>query len=215
VRFTGIVHELVEPALRERGIPIEEAPFLVHHYPHLRDTRRLKAKQNLYLRLGQRKVVNSPGDATALIELGDQHSEMKQYEAALKTYREALALAPDRARVWKDVGGLLLLLGHGPQATRALDIALELDPAMAEAWRNLGVVHVESNNFPRAVECFTRALEINPAWRDGHRYLSIALESAGRIEEALTAAREAVKQDPASRLARDQLQHLEKRTGST
>ena len=199
--YAGPVHELIRPALEERGIAIRNSDVPIHHYPLVRPAERIAAKRDLYLRLGTDKVRSHPNDPNAHAELGHQYADMGDYAKAAHAYRQALQLDPKNGTLLKDLGNMLHLLGRPTDAVRALRLAVQCDPALSEAWRNLGVIHTTQDEWQAAADCFARAVELGPAWKDGPRYLSVALDGAGKLREAATASEAAVTANPGSREA--------------
>ncbi len=69
----------------------------------------------------------------ALLGLGESYAGRGDWAAALKTWGQALALAPDEARVYLALGRGSLAQGHFDQAVSYLTRALRLRPTAAEA----------------------------------------------------------------------------------
>jgi tetratricopeptide (TPR) repeat protein len=64
-------------------------------------------------------------------------AERRQYDRAVKEYRRDLALNPDRAASWRDLGLLYMRRGRRAQARQCLARARALDPKDQEAAVNL------------------------------------------------------------------------------
>lgn len=176
-RFEGKVHELVNASLEARGITMHLCDTPIHHYPLAKSPERVRAKQEMYLRLGIAKAAAAPGDPNVFAELGHQYIELGDYLQAVMAYRQALERAPSSAVVMKDLGSALYLLQRRDEARRAFELAIKTEPHFADAWRNLGVVHADAHEWARALECFERALACDPAWPDGPRYVRTAREA--------------------------------------
>jgi len=176
-RFEGRVHELVNRSLEAQGIEAVLCDILIHHYPFARSPERIRAKQEMYLRLGLEKVAESPDDPNAHAELGHQYAELGDYPRAAQAYRQAVALAPSNAVLLKDLGSALYLMRRGDEARRAFDLAVKIDPGLADAWRNLGVLHAGAKEWDRALACFERAFACDPAWAEGPRYIQTARDT--------------------------------------
>lgn len=174
VQFEGRVHELVTQSLMRLGVPIAPAPVPIHHYGAARPPDQLAEKAQFYLRLGAQKAEESPEDANAWAELGNQCAELGQYAPAAAAYREALKRRPDDAVVLKDLGGVLHLIGRSAEAEAFLRLAIAADPGCAEAWRNLGVVEADAGRWDEAVACFERLVALHPAHAGYQAYLAEA-----------------------------------------
>lgn len=176
--FEGRIHELVNDSLERQGIHIMTADVPVHHYPLLRSPERLRGKQELYLRLGLRKVETEPGNPQAWVELGRQYVEVGNFGQAAAAYREAARRAPASADVLKELGAVLLLGGRVAEAEKAFVLAVQLAPDLDDAWRNLGILHAGAGRWAEAARCFQRAAELRPDSAELHRALGEALAHA-------------------------------------
>jgi len=84
---------------------------------------------------------------SALFALGD----LSAAEAALQ---QSLALEPDYADAWCDLGATLLAAGRPEEAWRMFDRALELDSGHIEALYNMGNLCRQSADFAGALKCY-------------------------------------------------------------
>jgi O-antigen biosynthesis protein len=175
--FEGKVHELVNRSLDARGIAAILCDVPIHHYPFAKPPERIRAKQEMYLRLGIAKVADTPDDPNAYAELGNAYLELGDYPGAAKAFREALERAPSNAALLKDLGAALYLMQRRDEARRAFELAVKIDPGLADAWRNLGVVHGDAREWPQALTCFERALVCDSTWADGPRYIQTARDA--------------------------------------
>lgn len=206
IGFDGRVHELVNKSLAREGIPIETCEIPVHHYPLDKDAKRLAEKRQLYIRLGEAKILEHPGDARLHAELGNQYCEVGEIGKALKAYKNAVRLEPDNALWMRDLGAALLLAGAYPQAVQALRIAVARDERLEDAWQNLGIAHLHEQQWPEAETALRRALECSDVPGDRHRYLALALDPQGKRSEAVACLKEALTREPRNEQARVLLQ---------
>lgn len=137
-RFRGEVHEMVETSLREAGIMIRQAPFVVHHYGELEeDPGRLAAKRQRYFEIGRRKLEANPDDLTALAELAVQAGELGNFAEAITLWDRLLSSRPDNVEALFNKGYNLMMLKRYEESLVASQQALELDPDLKEAAFNL------------------------------------------------------------------------------
>jgi len=195
-KFQGMVHELVNQSLEQKGVRVLESPVPVHHYPLLKGAERIREKQENYLQLGKEKAAANPTDPLAFAELGNQYAEMGDWQNAATSYSQSLKIDGRNPGVLRDLGGALHMLQRPEEAKRALQLSLEIDATQPAAWRNMGVVLAEQKQWEGAAECFRSALRLDPAWPDGHRYLSVAIEGMGRIEDAVVESRLSLEKNP-------------------
>jgi len=132
VRYRGSVHEDLSASVDAAGLPIREIDVPIHHFGKVRDEAVMARKQDLYTRLGERKVAGDPADAQALYELGVQYLELERREESLDLFRRALDADPAphvEARAAAFLGGVLADDGDFDAAIPVLDAALERNPA--------------------------------------------------------------------------------------
>ena len=102
IRFSGAVHELVEPSMQKAGMKIAACDVPVHHTGKLERVSVLE-KGERYYRLGLKKVEESGGTPRAILELAIQAGELGRYDDAIMLWRRYLDGEPaqdvDRATV--------------------------------------------------------------------------------------------------------------------
>lgn len=209
IAFEGAVHEMIGPSLARRNITLLDSSIPVHHHPlRHRSAAEQRAKQEMYLALGQKKVQADPGNPKGHKELGDQHLDLGQLADALRCYGEAVRLEPENPVWLKDLGAALLLAGRFPQAIQALTISLRIDSGNEECWRNLGIAHARRDEWPDARRAFEEALRLDPGHPETQRYLAIALQACGERTPAIALLEGLLQRFPDHNEARALLQHL-------
>lgn len=126
-----------------------------------------------------------PDDADALYVLGMAFTRLGRREAALRTFRLAVAARPDHAMAHNNIGSLLHELGDDAGAAAALDHALGLDPRNADAWYNRAVVaHAGEDDPAHAIALYSRAVALAPDYRRALCNRGVALMEAGLLAAA-------------------------------
>lgn len=93
IYYTGRVHELIEPRIRAQGLQLASANFMIHHFGHVLSLDQVRAKDELYRRLGLLKIQDSPNDPQAWTEIGQlEYERFRNYTAAIDYLKKALAL---------------------------------------------------------------------------------------------------------------------------
>jgi tetratricopeptide (TPR) repeat protein len=123
------------------------------------------------------------------------------WERAVDAYQRVVALAPDHAPAWNNLGLLLHRQGRYPDARRHYEVALAADPALAEAAYNLGALHEDLGEAGPAAAWYRRALEVQPDYADAHFNLASLLDRRGERPEAARHWRRYLELDPESRWA--------------
>lgn len=121
--------------------------------------------------------------------------------AAGRAFDRALALTPQDAAIWVDIGGLRYRGGEQAQAFEASRRAIALAPDDPVALRFHGQLIRDSNGMAAALPWFERGLESNPDDPDLLADYAATLGELGRAAEMLEAVRQLAKADPGNRQA--------------
>ena len=124
-----------------------------------------------------RWVAKHPGDADALVFLGNAQIELKKTEEAAANLRKAIALDPGIGEAWAMLGRIEADKKSYPEAIAALDKAIVLMPEDGEAHFQLGKVRLAQNDPPAAIASLERAVTLSPgngwAWNSlAYAYLA-------------------------------------------
>ena len=133
-----------------------------------------------------------PGYKNPYLLLGNANNYLKQYEASIQAYQNALKLDPDYAEAknnlgitYRDAGRYFgEQKGDLPKALGYLQKAYELRPEEYETVRLLGVAYGVSGNTAKAIEFFTKGTQLEPenagAWYDlGSAYFQSGQQALG------------------------------------
>ena len=121
---------------------------------------------------------------------------------------QAIALRPDYADAYSNLGSALVQRGRLEDAAAAFHTALELKPDHADAHNNLGNVLKEQGKLQDAVIAYRRALALTPDHVDAYVNLGITLIALGRRVEALEAYRRALAIRPGLGIAQGMFVHM-------
>ncbi len=106
-------------------------------------------------------------------------------EAARDAYRAALALDPELADAYVNLGRLAQEAGDAREAARLYHLALERSPDDGIVHFNLALAQEDLRAPERAVAHYQKALSIDPDFADAHYNLAGLCEQLGREAEAL------------------------------
>ena len=160
IRYEGVVHELVEPALRQNGFVIHEATVVAHHYGEIEGLPgNLMEKQVRYFELGKQKLNKNPNDLVALSELAVQAGELERFDEELALWNRLLVLRPDTVEALFGKGHALINLKQYGEALEASQRALQLDPGHREAAYNYGLCELYAGDPGRALPLVERLLQ--------------------------------------------------------
>jgi tetratricopeptide (TPR) repeat protein len=122
----------------------------------------------------------------------------QSWDAAIATYREAIAASPKDAALHNRLGMCYQRAGQAKQARRAYKKAIDLRKDYAEAWNNLGTLEHSQGKLTQAVSDYVKAIELKPSDAIFQKNLGVAWLARGDLEKALMAWNEAYRIDPAS-----------------
>ena len=122
------------------------------------------------IKLSQRWVKSEPGNVEGWRSLGDGYFFIKQYQDAIKAYREALRIQPDYFRyysTWSRLGLAYDFLKKYDQAIGAYREALRINPNDFSTWHNLGNAYKNLKQYDKAIRAYREVVRIQPffeAW---------------------------------------------------
>jgi len=116
-------------------------------------------RQELITRLDE----NDPGDdATIFFYRGTAKNDLKDYQAAIADYDEAIRLNPELAEAFNNRGNAKSALEDYQGAIADYDEAIKLNPELAEAFNNRGISKFNMKDNPGAIADFDEALRLKP-----------------------------------------------------
>jgi Flp pilus assembly protein TadD len=126
-------------------------------------------------------------------------------EQAAASFRQALALAPDRAELHSNLGYVLERQGRIEAAVASYRKAVSLKPGAAELHSNLGLALQAQGGLAQAEASFRRAVDLNPDYAGAHFNLARLLQLQGRHQEAVAPCRRVVALSPGDAQAHNNL----------
>jgi tetratricopeptide (TPR) repeat protein len=156
--------------------------------------------------------------------LGEANESQGRYDAAIREYREALALAPGRPGIHFRIGRSLLLRAKQlsasdasnarTEAVKEFEEELRRDPTNANAAYELGEIHRQSGEMEEAADLFERALEHYPDFDEAQIGLGRVLVRLGKPEQALPHFQKGVSLNPGNEVAYYQLAQCHRALGN-
>ena len=96
------------------------------------------------------------------------------FEQAAESFKQVIALKPDNADAYYNLGTLSLRRKDLQQAREYLEQTVQLRPNYPEAWNNLGMIAAERSQFDEAIEDFQQSLAQRPNY-------AVALLNLGNV----------------------------------
>ena len=132
---------------------------------------------------------------------GRVYSEMARLPEADSAYRRALALRPDYAGAWNNLGNNAARQQRYREAIALYHKELEREPAPVP-WRGIGMAYVELGVADSAQYAFNQALATDTSYALAHQDLAQLYDDDGQFEQALHHAQRALALDPENNTAR-------------
>jgi len=119
---------------------------------------------------------DDPNRSIVLSRLGEAYESMSKWQEAADTYQKAIALKPDTAANYNNLGNDLAKLGKVDDARAAYQKYVDLNPTDAAlAWRNFGTVLYNSNRMKESIEPLQKATTLDPKNATAWLLLGIAM----------------------------------------
>jgi tetratricopeptide (TPR) repeat protein len=96
-------------------------------------------------------------DPAEMSRRADEFFSSKQYDKAADLYQKLLALDPNNAEIYNNLGITLHYLGRSAEAIHWLNEGLAVDPEHQRTWLTLGFVNSQLGNIEEAREALTTA----------------------------------------------------------
>lgn len=138
LEFRYPVHEMVDPSVREAGLPIASCDVCIHHYGHLNEARNLQ-KAKTYFQLGYAKLDQLGEDAAAIRELAVQAGQLEYWPESLSLWQKLLHIHPDFSEAYVNMAGACWQTAQYEQALEHARKAASLAPEQKEAHFNIAV----------------------------------------------------------------------------
>lgn len=152
-------------------------------------------------------------EAQAAFDTGVAQQNAGQVQAAMASFRRALALQPDLAEAWSNLGMLLEDTQLWDEAASAYQQALQHQPELFAACLNLATLQAQRLQFDQAQASFQRAIQLQPQDPAVWSNLGAMLTCMRREDDALACLHHALQLDPTYDKARFNLGYLLMRQG--
>jgi len=167
-----------EPEEPSRQLTVEEALGIAIQ---LHQDDRLEEANVVY-----REILKvDPGNPRALHFAGVLAHQIGRSREGVELIERSLALVPDVADWYNNLGIVLQESTHLDKAIEAYHRAIAIDPAHANAHSNLGVLLRATGKPVEAEAAYRTAIRLNPEHIDAHTNLGVLLYSLKRREEAV------------------------------
>jgi tetratricopeptide (TPR) repeat protein len=139
---------------------------------------------------------NIKPEAIQLNKQGEELLTKKEFGAAAKKFRKALAIQPDYEDAVRNLG--IALAGEGKDKEAASDFqkAIKIAPDDAIAHKDLGHTLFHEGKYEESLASYRKAVAIHENYAEAYNGIGVALLKLGKPEEAITGFEKAATLDP-------------------
>jgi tetratricopeptide (TPR) repeat protein len=132
------------------------------------------------------KTPGAEGKAHFVLAMGQLMESAQDYAAAIRYYKEALALEPVQTDAWyfinNNLGFSLNTLGRFAEGETYCRKAIEVDPNRPNAHKNLGIALAGQDQYQAAAQCFVTATQADASDARALRLLRDLLKQHPELE---------------------------------
>lgn len=128
--------------------------------------------------------------------LGITHARLGEKAEAMDYFRRAVALKPDYADGYNNLGNVLRDFGRHEEAAAAYRRAIAIRPDQPQAHYNLATALFSLGQADVAATAYRRAIMLKPDYTMAHFALGNLLSHAGRVNEAIVCYRRTIELYP-------------------
>jgi protein O-GlcNAc transferase len=136
------------------------------------------------------------GTVEALLEQARGEENAGSYDAAERTYKQALAVAPGNLEILKRLGILQQTELRFDDSIQLFKQVLASDSQYKGVNFFLGLSYFGKNDFAKSIDSFESELKTPKPHPRAQYYLGLALQSAGRIDEAISHLNQSLAENP-------------------
>jgi tetratricopeptide (TPR) repeat protein len=131
------------------------------------------------------KTGNLPSSAAVLGDKAAHAFSKGDWSTARTAYREMLALDPENALVWANLGSVELRDGKPDTALTCFEASTRFNEKLVQSWIAQGNILSKRGDRYRALSYFSRAVHEDPLDPKAHLYLAVEAKNLGWRDTAL------------------------------
>jgi len=130
-------------------------------------------------------IAINPNNAEAYNHLGINYYYLKEYQKAIKAFREVITINRNSAVAYYYLGHVYDELEQYQQAIDSYQRAIELDPDVIANYIDLGNVYYELKQYPQAIDLYKKAMAIDPDNKVAPKNLEFVYREMNDSHEAI------------------------------
>lgn len=145
---------------------------------------------------GEPPQTNSLDECETYKKRGNEFLTSGKLEDAAECYKQAVAINPNYAEGFLNLGFVLKELKRYEDAERCLSQAILINPEMEDAYYILGTISRERGNLNAAIDNFNKVIKIKPEFEIVYRDLCHVLFLSGQLDNAKNTIQKGITQNP-------------------
>ena len=137
-----------------------------------------------------------PNSVTLYNIAGASNAGLMQFDAAIKSYKQALKIKPDYFDAYNNMGNALKKKGDSDAAIDCYKKALKIKPDYVDAYYNMGNTLDFIGEPVAAIDCYKKALKIKPNYVDAYYNMGNTLKDMSDPVAAIDCYKKALKIKP-------------------
>jgi protein O-GlcNAc transferase len=144
-----------------------------------------------------RQVLHAdPQDTVALHHLGIIHIRRREFDVAIQSIRQSLAINENNPEAYSNLGLAFMGKREFDEAIEALRHSTRLNPNNPDSYNNLATALLERQMLDEAIQSCQAALKLNSGFFLAHYNLGVVLQRQAKLDEAIAAFSEAIRIRP-------------------
>jgi tetratricopeptide (TPR) repeat protein len=132
----------------------------------------------------RRAIVSNSNSVGSRYKLGLAQMALEKVDEAVMSFKDALAIEPERAEIHDSLGTAFAKKGDLDSAIACHHTAISCKPDFAKAMAHLGAAHHKRNELQEALAWNRAALSIDPNHVEANQDIALILHEAGQSAEA-------------------------------
>lgn len=204
--FQGIIHELVEPSIKEKKGSIGKSNIPIHHFRVDKSKAFDKAKRQTYLEMGEAQIKLTPENPKPYFEVGSIYYSDKDYDLAIELFEKSIVLIESSDKpvehqstyvyVYFNLGKSYLKKEMFKDATRCFSKVISIVPEAPLAYFFLGKAHASLNQLQSAARAYVKSAALNPSDEETCNNLANVYARSGKLDLAIEQYKNALKLAP-------------------
>jgi tetratricopeptide (TPR) repeat protein len=128
-----------------------------------------------------------PPAAAAAFNAGVNFTQGHQYEKALASFNQAIAIEPGYFEAWNEKADTLNRLGRYNESLQAVETALTINPDYVKGWINRGAILYNMGRYGDELASYDKAIAADPQSGAAWFNRAYSLAALGRYDESVEA----------------------------